>query len=313
MGQLIEYYYQPNAPDPVLSEAEVLRCVRKFVPSAKAVTLVDESGGEGRSYIVDETLVLKVQRPQQVRVGSSLAKEVFYMHQLAAFDATLPVPRVLGYARESNLLEYNLQTRMSGAAFATLTLDPAARREAIMAVGRVVRRIHAIPLKAFRESAHFLTDYTIADFKVRLGNYFAYVGKHLQGRGWPFATSLEVIAERTLALLPPTFEPVAVHSNPGPPHTFVDPTTQRFTGLIDFGDAYITHPAMDLWAWAAPQNRAAILAGYTADAPVDDDWLLTWRIVTLVHTLMRLVRLPEQEKEISEDVRDLLRALDLNP
>src|ERR1700716_3031805 len=84
MSMLEEYYLQPNAPDPVLPEAEVLRCVRRFVPTAKAMTRVDESGGEARTYIVDEAIVLKVQRPQQVRVGTSLAREVFFLNQLAA-------------------------------------------------------------------------------------------------------------------------------------------------------------------------------------------------------------------------------------
>jgi hypothetical protein len=48
------------------------------------MTRVDESGGEARTYIVDEAIVLKVQRPQQVRVGTSLAREVFFLNQLAA-------------------------------------------------------------------------------------------------------------------------------------------------------------------------------------------------------------------------------------
>src|SRR4051812_41828297 len=84
MSMLEEYYLQPDAPDPVLPHAEVLRCVRRFVPRAKAVTRVDESGGEARTYVVDDAIVLKVQRPQQVRVGTSLAREVFFLNQLAA-------------------------------------------------------------------------------------------------------------------------------------------------------------------------------------------------------------------------------------
>src|SRR5262245_53881660 len=104
MGQIHEFYFQPGAPDSILTEAEVLRCVRKFVAGARSLTHIEESGGEARTYVVDGALVLKVQRPQQVRVSTSLAKEVFYLRQLAAYDASLPVPQVLGYARESNLL-----------------------------------------------------------------------------------------------------------------------------------------------------------------------------------------------------------------
>src|SRR5215217_8716626 len=128
MSMLEEYYLQPNAPDPVLPEPEVLRCVRRFVPAAKTVTCIDESGGEARTYIVDEAIVLKVQRPQQVRVGTSLAREVFFLNQLAAAAPELPVPRVLGYDRETNLLEYNIQTRMPGVPYADATLTSDARR-----------------------------------------------------------------------------------------------------------------------------------------------------------------------------------------
>lgn len=59
MSMLTEYYFQPDAPDPVLSEAQVLRCVRRFVPGANAVNSVDESGGEARTYTVDHAFAIK--------------------------------------------------------------------------------------------------------------------------------------------------------------------------------------------------------------------------------------------------------------
>src|SRR3954454_23361630 len=168
---LKEYYLEPNAPDPVLSEGEVLRCVRRFVPTAKSMTCVDESGGEARTYIVDEAVVLKVQRPQQLRVGTSLAREVFFLNQLAAAAPDLPVPRVLGYSRETNLLEYNIQTRMPGVAYSEAALTPNARHEVIFSVGQVLRRLHAIPQQPFHGSAHLPTDRTTAEFKRRLSDY----------------------------------------------------------------------------------------------------------------------------------------------
>ena len=42
--------------------------------------------------------------------------------------------------------------------------------------------------------------------------------------------------------------PVLLHSNPGPTQVFVDPANGRFRGLIDFGDSYLSHPALDLVA-----------------------------------------------------------------
>jgi aminoglycoside phosphotransferase (APT) family kinase protein len=311
MSMLTEYYLQPNAPDPVLPEAEVLRCVRRFVPTAKAVTRVDESGGEARTYIVDEVIVLKVQRPQQVRVGTSLAREVFFLNQLAAAAPDLPVPRVLGYNRETNLLEYNIQTRMPGVAYADATLTREARHDVIFSMGRLLRRLHAIPQQPFHDSAHFPTDRTPADFKRRLSEYFDVVARRLEknGRAWPLEIPFETVRERTLAALPESQEFRALHSNPGPPHTFVDPNTGRFQGLIDFGDAYISHPALDVWRWRWPTERAAALAGYTADAPVSDDFMRTWKAVTVAASAILGAFFPDREDEATRDLRQSLSEL----
>ncbi len=308
MGMLTEYYLQPEAPDPVLSEAEVLRCVRRFVPNAKAVTAVDESGGEARTYFVDDTLVLKVQRPQQLRVGTSLAREAFFLNQLAATASDLPVPRVLGYARENQLLEYNIQTRMPGVAVANAALTSEQRHAAIFSVGRLLHRLHGIAQKPFHDSAHFPTDRTATEFRMRLAEYFAVLAKRMEddGRAWPVELAFDVVRERTLATLPDAPEFVALHSNPGPPHTFVDPDTGRVNGLIDFGDAYISHPALDLWRWRWPSERAAVLAGYTADGSVSDSFFRTWKAVSVVADLIVIANFPGQE---GEAIADLKRAL----
>jgi hygromycin-B 7''-O-kinase len=309
MGQIHEYYFQPNAADPVLSEVEVLRCVGKFVSGVRTVTHVEESGGEARTYIVDHEIVLKVQRPQQVRVSTSLAKEVFYLNQLAAHDSTLPVPHVLGYARESNLLEYTIQTRMPGIAFANADLSPEARRDAIFAVGQLLRRIHALPPEPFHSSAHFPTDHTADDFRIRLVDYFEYMGQRIksEGRNWPLDLYLEKITEHTLAALPKSFDAVAVHANPGPPHVFVDSTTGKFTGLIDFGDAYISHPVMDVWRWRTPADRPHALAGYTADAAVSDDFLQVWKCVSIVGDVVLIGYFPDRVSEAVDDLQILLK------
>lgn len=311
MSMLKEYYLQPDAPDPVLPEAEVLRCVRRFVPNAKAVTRVDESGGEARTYFVDESIVLKVQRPQQVRVGTSLAREVFFLNQLAAAAPGLPVPRVLGYDRETHLLEYNIQTRMPGVACADANLPPDARREVIFGMGRLLRRLHAIPQQPLRDSAHFPTDRTPADFKRRLSEYFDVAAGRLaeNGRAWPLEIAFEAVQERALAALPASQDFVALHSNPGPTHAFVDPGTGRLQGLIDFGDAYISHPALDVWRWRWPAERAAALAGYSADAPVSGDFMRTWKAVTVAASVILVAFFPDREDEAARDVRQSMEDL----
>ena len=67
----------------------------------------------------------------------------------------------------------------------------------------------------------------------------------------------EQVADKALAALPRTAERVALHSNPAAEHVFVDPQTGAFAGLIDFGDAYISHPAFDLRPWRNPLDRSA--------------------------------------------------------
>jgi hygromycin-B 7''-O-kinase len=311
MGMLKDFYYQPQAPDPVLSEAEAMRCIRRFVPQARALTGVDESGGEARTYFVDDDLILKVQRPPQVRVGTSLAKEAFYLNQLAAHDSTLPVPRVLGYARETTLLEYNIQTRMPGAALANAALTPGARRDAIFHLGRLLRRLHAIPQKPFCDSAHFPADLTAAEFRTRLAAYFDLVAERLTraGRRWPLAVPLEAVAEQTVSAVPDTNEFRALHSNPGPPHTFVDSETGQFIGLIDFGDAYISHPTLDVGRWRQPAERAAALAGYTADEPVSEVFMRIWQCASIVSDAVLIAFGPEDMQEAVDDLEGVLETL----
>jgi aminoglycoside phosphotransferase (APT) family kinase protein len=308
---LTEYYLQPEAPEPVLADWEVLRCVRRFVPEARAVTAVDETGGEARTYTIDDTLVLKVQRPQQVRVGTSLAREVFFLNQLAAVAPELPIPRIVGYGRETNLLEYNLQTRMPGVAFANVSLTPEARRQVIFEVGRLLRQIHAVPHAPLHASAHFPTDLNAAEFKGRIAQYFDVMARQLdkRGRAWPYEVPFESVAARTLAGLPESAEFVALHSNPGPPHVFVNPENGRFVGLIDFGDAYISHPTLDLWRWRWADERAAVLAGYTADGPVSDGFMQTWRAIEVMAGALLVAFFPERESEAVADLQASLANL----
>ena len=107
-----DMYSQPNAADPVLEERTVLDIVRRHGVRCSAVTSIDETGGEARAYVLDDNLVLKVQRPHRLRPRTSLEKEAFFLHQLAAYP-DIVVPHVLGYDRHDNI-EYIVMTRMQG-------------------------------------------------------------------------------------------------------------------------------------------------------------------------------------------------------
>src|SRR5437870_13463696 len=107
-----DMYSQPNAADPVLEERTVLGIVRRHGVRCSAVTSIDETGGEARAYGLDDHLVLKVQRPHRLRPRTSLAKEVFFLTQLAAYP-DIVVPHVLGHGQQDTI-EYLVMTRMPG-------------------------------------------------------------------------------------------------------------------------------------------------------------------------------------------------------
>src|SRR5215510_15212929 len=104
-----DLYSQPNAADPVLEERTVLTIVRCHGVRCSTVTSIDETGGEARAYVIDDNLVLKVQRPHRLRPRTSLAKEAFFLHQLATYP-DIVVPQVLGYGQHDHI-EYIVMTR----------------------------------------------------------------------------------------------------------------------------------------------------------------------------------------------------------
>lgn len=306
-----DFYIQPEAPDPVLSHDEVLSLVRRHVPEARAVTGVDESGGEARTYAIDQTLILKTQRPQQLRPRTSLEKEVFFLNQLAAEAPTLSVPRVFGYGRAEPRIEYTVMTRMPGVAMRHANLDPAARRAVLVELSWMLRRIHALPQAPFRESELVPGDHAFVDVQMRFGRYFTDLADAVRCEKvpWTFELTPEQLGARALSALPHTRERVALHSNPYLEHVFVDPHTGAFSGLIDFGDAYISHPACDLRRWTRPADREALLEGYTHDGPVSDAFLTTWWAQGIAVNAQVMAYYAEPAPERAAEARAQLRAL----
>jgi len=304
-----DVYLQPNAPDPVHSDDVVLSLVRQHVPSVKAVTGVDESGGEARTYAIDEGIILKTQRPHRLRQRTSLEKEVVFLKQLS-FDDRISVPRVLGHGREGDI-EYTVMTRMSDVAVASTTLTGEPRRETMYKVGQTLRRIHEIDQTPFHQFELLPTDGTFSDVKERFESSFAGLVEkmHNDNREWTLSLTPEEVAKRAIDALPETADRVGLHSNPGPTHTFVHADTGRFSGLIDFGDAYISHPALDLYRWNLPKDREAVLAGYTSERPVSDSFLATWKVVMVLSDMMSIAYRMKAMEESEEDLKKLIKEI----
>jgi Ser/Thr protein kinase RdoA (MazF antagonist) len=234
-----DIYLQPDAPDPLLAPDEVLALARRHVPAADAVLSVDESGGEARTYTIQaagEELILKVQRPHQLRPRTSLEKEVFFLQQLAELAPELPVPRVRGYGRDSPLLEYTLMTRMPGIAMRRATLSDDQRDAVLRELGRLLRRLHSLPQTLFVASGLFPGDYAFPALQTRLGEGFLELAARQRQteQPWPLTGAIDEIGRRVLRALPRTQERATLHSNPYREHVFLHPDTGRFAGLIDF-------------------------------------------------------------------------------
>src|SRR5262245_17984780 len=148
-----DVYSQPHVADPVLEERTVRDIVRGHGVPCAAVTRVDETGGEARAYVLDNKVVLKVQRPHRLRPRTSLTKEAFFLQQLAAYP-DIVVPHVLGYGQQDNV-EYLVMTRMPGVSALAVELTGVQRHDVLQQLGRTLRRLHALPQAPFSDSPLF--------------------------------------------------------------------------------------------------------------------------------------------------------------
>ena len=262
-----DVYYQRGAADPILDESLVMEIVRQYAPEAKGIQRIDETGGEARTYHVDDNITLKVQRPQQLRRSTSLEREVFFLRQLEQ-HLNVSVPRVLGYGKKGTV-EYNCMTRMPGIAVRYAEWTPAERRAMLFELGKMLRIIHSIDQKPFLDSGIFLID-DEADLVDRLRNRAQNTIKRKREERANVKSdeALQKI-EAELSKIKNVGQFVALHVNPATTHTFVDEKTKKLNGLIDFGDTYIGHPIFDLWRWGTA-DRNMLFDGYTAEKPVDD-------------------------------------------
>ena len=300
-----DIYLQPGAPDPVLPAEAVVRAARRHAPDAGALLEIDESGGEARAYVLEGGIVLKTQRPHRLRPRTSLAKEELFLCELER-QGDFPVPRALGRG-EVEGIEYLCLTRMEGSAIERLTLDAEVRAAALRDLGRTLRAIHDIDQSVLGASELVPGDTTPAELRTRFAGTFDLLAAALDAdEQLDGVVDVREIGAARLAATPDGTAPVAIHSNPGPEHAFADPATGAFTGLIDFGDAYRSHPALDFPPWTDPADRGAVLEGYESAGPVVagfEDVLLTGLVIA---ELARAVRGTRSRTELVANLDRLL-------
>jgi len=302
-----DFYIQRDAPDPILSESTVLELVRRHLPEAKALTGVDENGGEARTYAIDQDWILKTQRPQQLRPKTSLKKEVFILKCLEN-NPDVNVPKVLGYGKAEKDIEYTLMTRMPGTAIEFSDINGEPRRVALFKLGQMVHKIHNLPQDPFIESLLFPGDHSPVDVRWRFGNIFDDVVEMINQKpqSWDYPIDPTAISHMAMRALPDVDTWVVLHSNPGPEHVFIHPESFEFSGLIDFGDAYFSHPVHDLRRFRSPEDRKALFDGYISEEPVNENFLQTWKIAMLLTDMIVMVRNPEYHEAAKAELNQII-------
>ena len=314
-----DVYLQPDAPDPVLSEQVVLGAARQHAPYVSSLLQVDESGGEARAYILDADVVMKTQRPHRLRPRTSLSKEAAFLRVLER-EGDLPVPRVLGYGHVEGI-EYLCITRVPGTAMRHVDLSQDQREAVLNDLGYTLRRVHQIDQAPLVSSGLLPGDTTGADLRTRFADTFDQLAEDLAGvaaSGTADAPAsadadnrimldVATVAAERLSVTPTDVDPVALHSNPGPQHVFVDPDTGRFTGLIDFGDAYRSHPALDLRVWPNPADAQSLLAGYASLGALSESFEEVRRTGLVILALTRAARGAPTTRGTSQVLDEFLR------
>ena len=304
-----------NEDNPVLPDDVVLALVQRHVPTARRVTFVDESGRKGRAYFVDDEIVLKTHRPQRLRARiveefeTSLEKEAFFLQQMNT-DPRIPVAKLLGHGKEPGV-EYVCMSRVPGVALRRAELAPSTRAVALRDLGRTLRRIHSLPQEPIVESGLFPNDGSPEQLKAKLGTLISTIVAAIGGlpEDWRPGVSAERAGASLLDVLPATTERATLHSNPAREHVYVSPQTGELLGLIDFGDAYIGHPAFDLRPWRDPEERATLMAGYVEKGPVDESFMTMWRIGLVLGELAGLLRRREPPARADANLKSLLQEL----
>jgi len=249
--------------------------------------------------------VVKVQRPHRLRPRTSLEKEAFFLQQLSAHP-DIVIPQVLGYGWH-DAIEYLVITRMPGVSALTVELSGGHRTNVLRQLGRTLRRLHAIPQAPFADSPLFPGNRRREAFVDQMRATLAQAVRVMDEAPhlWPLNVSPADVASRALAALPASIDLVALHSNPGPVHTFVRPDSLAFVGLIDFGDAYIGHPALD-WRWPTYADHLALLQGYADDAPLTDAFMAVWRAGLVLSDMAAVATRPDRRPQALERLRDLV-------
>lgn len=265
-------------PDLQLSVAMVQAIVDQAGSASPVAAISRLHGGEMAAvyeiFFVDAshpTLALKIY-PDDLHW--KMQKEVTVLG-LIGDRLSVPVPRILLADDSRQLLDLNftLMTRLEGTKLGLGgledTFSPSERVSAHLQIGRLLREFHAIPMEAFGYigAKGIVTPH--ATNRLYLTYQFQRKLREFVERGGDvgLAERLARHAAEREALLDACTQPVLCHNDlhAGNLLAFISDGSVHLTGVVDFENALVADPLMDV-AKAAfylkPEDRRAILEGY---------------------------------------------------
>lgn len=303
-----------------------LRAVHRLVTAyflRGAAPQIERAVGGGSTFVYrimrgDERFYLRV-LPE---IGDSFAPEA-RAHALLR-QMGVSVPEVLAYEhRHAELgLSVMLTTEIAGEPLSRPTGE-VERAAILFEGGRELARINSIPVSGFGWIRRDLPVVTVLSAELPtngdflLGELAADLAL-LSSRGLAQVerVAIEAAAARCTTLLD-TSQGWLAHGDFDPTHIYGQ--DGRYTGIIDFGEmrgadrAYdLGHFALRAWEVDRSSDLGALLAGYTAIAPVPDDMMRRIILAALligVHALARRLRKRAAPRLSDDLLRGVRRAL----
>lgn len=203
-------------------------CVPDLVTVAKDVEVVDD-GWDSAVVIVEGQTVVRAPRRPEVQV---LARREIALLDLVAQRVPVAVPRLVLRCAQHGSTSYRL---VAGTPLDTAMVDAVGAERVAAQLGAFLEALWAVPVDEVRALGLEAFDLrpAVADFADRV----------LGLVGDPAAADLLADAAARLGPVP---DGVLVHGDLGPAHVVCD--ENGVTGIIDWTDAGIGHPAHDL-AW----------------------------------------------------------------
>lgn len=206
---------------------------------AKGRRLVPVTTWEGTDHVAfekDGTIVRFAKEEDPASRAEEVRREAAILAAVRDF-ATLPVPSPVLCQPDEGFLAY---PKLPGIPLAQLALPWRVPSGFADRIGGFLDRLHALPIEEAREVVEHDV-WPLSEWLSAANEEFAAVAQHVPE---DFHRAIERFLGTPAPAEPSEF--VFCHNDLGIEHVLVDPETREITGVIDWADAAIADPAIDL-------------------------------------------------------------------